>query len=60
VRQWFRYAYARDEVTDQDACSVASLERDFESSGGNIVELLFALTQTDAFAYRSVPEGETP
>lgn len=60
VRQWFRYAYARDEVSDQDACNVARLENDFASSDGSIPELLFALTQTDAFAYRSVAEGEAP
>jgi hypothetical protein len=60
VRQWFRYAYARDEASDQDACNVARLESAFTSSDGSIPELLFALTQTDAFAYRSVSEGEAP
>jgi Protein of unknown function (DUF1592)/Protein of unknown function (DUF1588)/Protein of unknown function (DUF1595)/Protein of unknown function (DUF1587)/Protein of unknown function (DUF1585) len=60
VRQWFRYAYARDEVTDQDACNVANLESAFATSDGNIPELLFALTQTDAFGYRSVAAGEAP
>ncbi len=60
VRQWFRYAYARDEVSEQDGCNVASLESNFASSDGNIPELLFALTQTDAFQYRSVAAGETP
>ncbi len=60
VRQWFRYAYARDELADQDDCNVASLESSFASSDGSIPELLFALTQTDAFQYRSVPAGETP
>jgi hypothetical protein len=60
VRQWFRYAYARDEQADQDACNVSSLEGAFSKSDGNIPELLFALTQTDAFSYRSIPAGEAP
>ena len=60
VRQWFRYAYARDEVSDQDTCNVASLEGAFANSDGNIPELLLALTQTDAFLYRSVAAGEAP
>jgi hypothetical protein len=60
VRQWFRYAYARDEQADQDACNVSSLESAFAKSDGNIPELLFALTQTDAFSFRSVPAGEAP
>jgi hypothetical protein len=60
VRQWFRYAYARDEVSDQDTCSVSLLESEFQKSGGDIKELLFSLTQTDAFLYRTVAQGETP
>lgn len=60
VRQWFRYAYARDEVVEQDACTVSLLESEFQKSGGDIKELLFALTQTDAFQYRSVAQGEAP
>jgi hypothetical protein len=49
--QWFRFAYGRGENTD-DACSLATLKTRFASSGGNIKELLVALTQTDAFLYR--------
>ncbi len=60
VRQWFRYAYARDQLSDLDRCNVTSLENSFASSDGNIPELLFALTQTDAFSYRSVAAGEAP
>ena len=60
VRQWFRYAYARDEAQDVDACSVATLETSLKASGGDIPELLFALTQTDTFMFRTVAEGETP
>lgn len=60
ARQWFRYAYARDEAQDVDACSIATLETSLKDSGGNIPELLFTLTQTDAFMYRTVAEGEKP
>jgi hypothetical protein len=60
VRQWFRYAYARDEVAEQDRCNVALLESEFSESGGDIKELLFSLTQTDAFLYRTAAAGEAP
>ena len=52
--QWFRYAYGRAE-TDADACSLATLQTRFVSSGANVRELLVALTQTDAFLYRRQP-----
>ena len=57
VTQWFRYAYGRD-VTPRDACTVATLNRVFTASGGNVRELLLALTQTDAFLFRS--RGDAP
>jgi hypothetical protein len=60
VTEWFRYAYGRDEVDGQDACNTAQLRDTFAKSGQNVRELMFALTQTDAFFYRSVPEGESP
>jgi hypothetical protein len=60
VRQWFRYAYGRDETADGDACNITTLESAFAKSDGNISELLFALTQTDAFQYRSPSAGEMP
>jgi hypothetical protein len=59
ARQWFRYAYGRDESA-ADACSVSSLERAMAESGGRISELVLALTRTDAFLFRSVPAGESP
>jgi hypothetical protein len=55
--QWFRFAYGRGEAA-ADTCSLAKLNSQFESSGGNIKELLVALTQTDAFLYR--PAGGMP
>ena len=55
--QWFRYGYGRD-ATPRDACTVATLDRAFTASGGNVRELLLALTQTDAFLFRS--QGVAP
>jgi hypothetical protein len=49
--QWFRYASGRGE-THADDCSMAALRERFKAAGGNIQELLVALTQTDAFLYR--------
>jgi hypothetical protein len=54
--QWLRYAMARPE-TKEDACSLDQLKRSFSSSGGNLKELLLALTQTDAFLHYRRPEG---
>jgi hypothetical protein len=59
VLHWFRYAYGRDRV-DDDACSGGQLEAAFSESGGNIRELLLALTQTPAFLYRSPHSGGAP
>jgi hypothetical protein len=50
--QWFRYGHGRQE-SGRDRCSLETLQRDVVSSGGNMKELLLALTQTDAFLYRS-------
>ena len=50
--QWFRFASGRSEA-DADACSIASLQDSFAASGGDLVELLVGMTQTDAFWYRA-------
>ena len=52
ARQWFRYAFARIEDTDQDACSLETLDTVFADSDYNVRELMIALVQTDAFRYR--------
>lgn len=59
VKQWFRYGHGRAE-TDADACTLDTLALDFEASGRDVKSLLVALTQTDAFRYRTVvaPGGE--
>lgn len=49
--QWFRAAAGRSDTPD-DACSLQTLETTFAESGGDIRELMVALTQTDAFRFR--------
>jgi hypothetical protein len=56
VGRWLTYAYGRTEDA-ADVCSRASLERAFSEAGGNVQQLLLALTQTDAFLYRPAPGG---
>jgi hypothetical protein len=46
--QWLRYALAREEE-DEDTCSLVGVRQAFEASGGDMRELMVALTQTDAF-----------
>lgn len=54
--QWFRFAMGR-EAGPLDACSLANAQRAFADSGGQIRELLVALTLTDAFQLRAIPEA---
>jgi hypothetical protein len=53
--QWLRYALARRETAD-DACSLESVRHAFETSGGDLRELMIALTQTDVFLNYRAPE----
>jgi len=55
VKEWFRFGYGRGE-TKVDACTMETLNKAFDDSGGDIKELLISLTQTDAFLYR-LPGG---
>ncbi len=57
ARQWFRYSLGRDDV-DGDQASFATAYRDFSRSGGDIRELLVALTKAPTFLYRAQTEGE--
>ena len=52
---WLRYALARPE-TPEDACSVQHVKRAFATSGGNLRDLLTAITQTDAFLHYRRPQ----
>jgi hypothetical protein len=50
--QWFRYSTGRLEE-QPDGCSLTTLQDAFTASGGDLVELVVSMTQTDAFWYRS-------
>jgi hypothetical protein len=50
--QMFRFAAGRAEGSD-DSCSLGTLQEAFQASGGDLVELLVNITQTDAFLSRS-------
>jgi hypothetical protein len=49
--QLFRFASGRLEA-DQDACSLATMQESFTGSEGDLLELIVAMTQTDAFFNR--------
>ena len=55
VGKWMAYGYGRKETPD-DVCTRQVLENAFTKSKGNVIELIVALTQTDAFLYRSDKE----
>jgi hypothetical protein len=50
--QMFRFSAGRSEAVD-DGCSVTNLQDAFAASGGDLKELVIAMTQTDAFWYRA-------
>jgi len=54
-KQWFRYAFGREE-TDADACTVSAIEGAFARSGGDIRELIVAIATSDAFLFRTIEE----
>lgn len=49
--QLLRFALGRSE-TDEDACGLAELTREFETSGFDMRELVIALATSDAFRFR--------
>jgi hypothetical protein len=53
--QALRYGISRNETT-QDACSSLHVTEAFDVAQGNIRELFLAITQTDAFLNRRIPE----
>lgn len=53
VTQWFRFGYGRGEG-EADQCNRDYLSEAFVDSGGDVRELLVALTQTDTFLYKNV------
>lgn len=54
---WYRYTFGRQE-TPEDTCSLTQVKDRFAKSGGDLKELIVALTQADSFLYR--PAMETP
>lgn len=50
--QWFRFASGRSEAR-ADECSLGAMREAFDGSSGDILELIIASTQTDAFLFRS-------
>ena len=54
---WYRYAMGHGETTN-DRCSIDQVKTTFRDSGGDLKELLVAITLTDAFRFR--PPTEAP
>ncbi len=54
---WFHFAYGRTS-TEEDTCTISHLDRVFQESNLSMVELIVALTQTNAFLYRRVEAKE--
>lgn len=49
---WMRFAFGRS-LDSADSCNRDSVQSAFKTSGYNVKQLLLALTQSDAFLYRS-------
>jgi hypothetical protein len=48
---WFNFSFGRDKTPD-DACTAETLGGHFAKSGGDVRQLLLALTQSDAFFFK--------
>lgn len=51
--QWMQFGYGRSMDNSLDACNLQSVQNTFKGAGFNIKELLLALTQADAFLYKT-------
>jgi len=60
VRNWFRFAYGRNELDTPDGCTMDTLMKAFRASGYKFRDLLATLAETDAFLYRRVNAGGAP
>jgi hypothetical protein len=56
VGAWLRFGYGLSESPTEE-CSQISLEQAFHDSGGDVKQLLMALTQTDTFLYRPLAQA---
>jgi hypothetical protein len=50
--QWFRFASGRLEA-NPDSCSLATMQTTFNTSNGDVIELVVAMTESDAFRFRA-------
>jgi Protein of unknown function (DUF1592)/Protein of unknown function (DUF1588)/Protein of unknown function (DUF1595)/Protein of unknown function (DUF1585)/Protein of unknown function (DUF1587) len=50
TRQWFRFALGRVESFD-DACTVSGIQSGFDTSSGNVPQLLEAIATSEAFGH---------
>ena len=57
--QWFRFTQGRREVP-ADACVMTDLQNAVRASGGDVRELMVALTQTEAFRFHPALQEEAP
>lgn len=57
--QWFRFVQGRREVPT-DACVMRDLHDAVAASGGDVRELMVALTQTEAFRFHPALQEEAP
>jgi hypothetical protein len=58
--QMFRFAQGRREAPE-DECTMTGLHQRFEEVGGDVRELMIAITQTEAFLFRpTVAAGGAP
>jgi len=56
---WYRYAMGRA-LTQDDSCSVAEVKTAFEKTGGDLRELLVAITLSTGFRYRAAVTETMP
>lgn len=50
---WMQFGYGRSVDSTADACNLQSVQDTFKGTGYNVKELLLALTQADAFLYKT-------
>jgi hypothetical protein len=52
ARQWMRFALSRPEGPEDESSIAAA----YENGGGDLRKMIGAITQTDAFRHRRLPE----
>ncbi|MBL8740825.1 MAG: DUF1585 domain-containing protein, partial [Myxococcales bacterium] len=57
VTQAFRYGFGRGEIAD-DTCTLAGLTDSFVDGDYSFEQLILAITESDAFRYRSAIDAE--